>query len=294
MPEVKKEWPLMLFTALCPPGVGAGVVLSGIFSRHELNDLIFPASLTLSGTIAFAFLVSSAHIGRRMRMPGAVRNIFSSWLSREIFLLSCSCGLYLAAAVMYFLREKHQIRPEYITYAFWLASGLGVVGLVSMQNVYRLRSVRLWTGLRGISMVFSTAFLLGSMEAVLILHIFDGKSVEDMLWRFMPVFFAPLFFDLLQLRELKRLGHKIIAVVMAVLRLPVYASVFHLTGRMDFQRLVIVMGIALAGDVVLRLFFFGEETTSFRLAIERARQARITPSTAGPASSGRVMHSGGD
>ena len=127
-----------------------------------------------------------------MRMPRAVRNVFRSWLSREVFLMSLSCALYLASAVMYYFRARYKIEDRFIVYAFWAAPGVGILGLLSMQRVYILRSVRLWTGARAFSMVFSSAFLLGGMEAVLVLHLFSGKSPEDMIWHFQPVFLAAL------------------------------------------------------------------------------------------------------
>jgi DMSO reductase anchor subunit len=293
VPELKNEWPLVFFTTFAPVGVGAGVVLSSLFKQHELNPLIFQASLTLFATMAVAFIISSVHIGRKMSMPRAIRNVFRSWLSMEIFMLSASCGLFLVTAGMYFFREKYSIETRFINYGFWLASGCGILGLLSMQRVYLLRSVNLWTGPRALSMVFSSAFLLGSAEAVLIMHFFDGKSIDDMLWWFSPVFLAPVFFDAIQVYELKRLGHKAVAIVFGVTRVPVYLVVLHLLGRADLTRLVGAMAIAVAGDILVRLFFFGEQTTSFQTELDRARQARLA-SKSGSGLYGRFAGRTGD
>ena len=281
MPQLRQEWPLVLFTTLAPAGAGAGVLLSSTFRQYTLDPLIFPASLALFGTIAAGFLISSVHVGRKARMPRAVFNIFRSWLSREIFLLSGSCALFLAAALMYFFRDKYAIEPRFINYAFWLATAAGLTGLFSMQRVYLLRSVRLWTRSRAVSMVFSTALLLGSMEAVLILHLFAGKSIVDMLWRFIPFFIAPLFFDVLQLYELKSIGRKSVVVLFVLFRLVVYLTVFQLIGYVDIVRFGTAMGAAFVGDIILRLFFFSEQTTSFQTELDRARRRRIMPSRLG-------------
>ena len=177
MPRVREEWPLVFFTVLAPSAVGAGVVLGCMFKQYKLDETVFHASLTLFGIIAGAFLISSIHIGRKFRMPRAIFNLLRSWLSREIFLLSGSCVLFLAAALMYFFREKYKIEPRFVIYAFWLAAGVGVFGVLSMQRVYVLRSVKLWTGSRGIFMLISTAFLLGTFVAVLILHLSAALSM---------------------------------------------------------------------------------------------------------------------
>jgi DMSO reductase anchor subunit len=219
-----------------------------------------------------------------MRMPRAIRNLFRSWLSREVFLMSLSCALYFASAVMYYFRARYKIEDRFIVYAFWAAPGVGILGLLSMQRVYILRSVRLWTGARAFSMVFSSAFLLGGMEAVLVLHLFSGKSPEDMIWHFQPVFLAPLFFDGLHGIELMRLGKKPLLIAFAVFRLPVYLAVFHVVRRVDLTTLSVAMGAALVGDLLTRLFFFNEPTTSFQREMQRARRARLMgPELAGAA-----------
>jgi DMSO reductase anchor subunit len=275
MPRLRNEWPLVLFTAIAPVGVGAGAILSYRYHKLEIDPLIFPASLTILGTVVFAFLVSAAHIGRRERMPRALRNVFRSWLSREIFFMSGCCVMYLACALMYFFRERYEIESRYIAFAFILGAASGLFGLLSMQRVYRLRSVLTWTGLRGFAMVFSTASFLGTLEMVLILHIFDQKSIVDMLWKYIPVLIVPFLFDGLQVYALRSLGRKVLLAVYVILRLAVYLSAFHLLGYVDIVRLAIMMGLLFVSDVMLRSVFFGEQTTSFQTEMARARRLRL-------------------
>lgn len=280
MPQLRQEWPLVFFTALAPVAVGAGAVLSGAFREHGFSPTVFPASIALFGIIAVAFAISSVHIGRKMRMHRAPRNLLRSWLSREIFLLSGCCGLYLVTAAMYFFRQKYEIEPRFITYAFWAASAVGLLGMVSMQRVYLLRSVRLWTGSRALAMLGSTAFLLGTMTAVLIISASEGKRIEDVLWRVYLIFFGPLFLDTLHVYELDRLKRHTLALVLTLTRLPVYLTVLHFLGRVNAVKLAAVMVAALAGDIIVRLFFFGEQTTSFQTELDRVRRRRLA--SAGP------------
>jgi len=278
MPRLRDEWPLTVFTSLAPAAVGAGAVLSEKYSRFVLDPIIFPASLVICGTIAAAFLISSAHIGRKMRMPRAIFNLFKSWLSREIFLMSVSCGLYLLSAAMFFFKDKYKIEDQYIIYAFWLATGVGIIGVFSIQRVYIVRSVSLWTGTRALSMLFSSMFLLGFTEAVLILHVFTGEFVGDIIWRYIHLFSIPVVLDVIQLNELKRLGHLFTGVVYAVLRLVPYAIFLQLSGRVDIVRLFVAMGFAFAGDLFVRFSFFGEYSTTFAGEVGSARLARLAPS----------------
>ncbi len=289
MPKLRNEWPLVLFTAIAPAGVGAGAVLSHKYRVLEIDPLIFPASLTILGTIVLAFIVSAAHLGRRERMPRALRNLFRSWLSKEIFLLSGCCILFAACALMsffYFFRGKPEIEPRYIAFSFILASAAGLLGLLSMQRVYRLRSVLSWTGMRGFSMVFSTASLLGTLEVVLILHIFDQKSVVDMLWKYFPMLLVPIFFDGLQVFALKSVGRMGLLAVFVLLRLIVYLSAFHVLGYVDIVRLAVMMGLIFIGDVILRAVFFNERTTSFQTEMARARRLRLASRSGFAASRG--------
>jgi DMSO reductase anchor subunit len=281
MPQLRNEWPLVLFTAIAPAGVGAGAVLSYRYYQLGIDPLIFPASLTILGTIVLAFIVSAAHLGRRERMPRALRNIFRSWLSREIFFMSGCCILFAACALMYFFKDRPEIKTRYISFSFVLASAAGVLGLLSMQRVYRLKSVLTWMGLRGFSMVFSTAAFLGTLEAVLILHVFDQKSIVDMLWRYLPMVIVPVFFDGLQVYALKSLGRKVLLTVFVILRLAVYLSAFHLLGYIDIVRLAVMMGLLFVSDVILRAAFFGEQTTSFQTEMAQARRLRLTSSGTG-------------
>ncbi|MEN8221969.1 MAG: 4Fe-4S dicluster domain-containing protein [Acidobacteriota bacterium] len=75
--SAKKEWPLLLFTLLIS---FLGALLGGNFlSGIPLDPVVFG----IAGTAGIA--VTLAHLGKKLRFVNMIKNIRSSWLSREAF-----------------------------------------------------------------------------------------------------------------------------------------------------------------------------------------------------------------
>lgn len=96
--SAKHEWPLLIFTFI----VAVLVALSVAGTGQESADWL-KWSMSIAG--GFGALLSTLHLGKKLRMWRAVLNLQHSWLSREIFFF----GLYYALLLIdFFLFNIHQ------------------------------------------------------------------------------------------------------------------------------------------------------------------------------------------
>jgi DMSO reductase anchor subunit len=158
------EGPLIVFTLLAQMAVGAFWVLR-IFSGGASGAGTLPA---LCGVMAIALITSFLHLGTWRNAWQAIRNLRSSWLSREILFSLLFMGTLLLFAVMPWPGSPPMTTREVIG---WVAvlSGMGLV--YSMTRVYRLRTVPTWDTWATTISFFATTLLLGVLGcAALIIY----------------------------------------------------------------------------------------------------------------------------
>jgi Fe-S-cluster-containing dehydrogenase component/DMSO reductase anchor subunit len=163
---LRTEWTLYLFTLMVPliMGMFAGMV-SGYLVVHPLLFALF-----LAGTL----MVSMLHLGHKKRALLALRNLRTSWLSREIFGYAFFTGLSMLHITL-------------LPSAWWASvAGLtiGLFTLYSMDRVYRYfrnpvhSSSALLTGLLWIALI-----LQDPLPLFFIIFIKGGLYI----WRKFPV-----------------------------------------------------------------------------------------------------------
>jgi anaerobic dimethyl sulfoxide reductase subunit B len=135
---------LVAFTLLAQMAVGAAWCLSllQVFPRPALG------AITIS--MLAAILASFWHLGTPRRAWRAIRNVRSSWLSREVL---CA-GLYLASLAGLLITGGA---------GAWLADVIGLALIISMTQVYRLRTVPAWNRWTTTASFFATTLLAGSL-----------------------------------------------------------------------------------------------------------------------------------
>lgn len=144
------EWTLVLFTALM-------AALVGLFMGWMLGGPAPNLGAFLAAGVA-AFLVSSTHLGRKVRAWRAVSHPHRSWLSREIIFFGAF--LALAALELHFGGDDPSGRPlDHVDLSAWAAAACAVAVLVSADSVYRTGTVR-GGGLYHSSRLVGTGFLL--------------------------------------------------------------------------------------------------------------------------------------
>jgi len=155
---------LVFFTILCQSAAGFFILReiiiysSGIFlnDKHlRIITLLITGLLVLAGIITASF-----HLGQPLQAVHTLRNLKSSWLSREIFFIIIFSGTVL----LYLLSE---IFTEACSFRIPLsvAGILGCAGLIiCMSGIYMLKSVPVWnTFLTPASFVITPALMAISL-----------------------------------------------------------------------------------------------------------------------------------
>jgi DMSO reductase iron-sulfur subunit len=161
------HWPLIWLTLLTQLSVGAvaaTVVLEGARARSPR----LPVSPVLAGPATAAFVAgtlalgaSLLHLGRPTRALKAMRNIATSWLSREVALFS----LFSAFSFVYAAAWLRSAAPP-----LWIGAGAvaaGGAGLFASARLYLVPARPVWNSLRTPVSFFSTAAALGPLLVLL-------------------------------------------------------------------------------------------------------------------------------
>lgn len=136
--------PLVLFTILCQTAAGFFITREILIfaGNSTCNDRIFRTSTLLTTGLILLAALSSAilHLGKPGNAVYVLKNLESSWLSREILsfiLFSGVIAIYLTSEILF--------RNGIIRYIFPVAGFISAAGLlVSMSGVYMLNAVPAW------------------------------------------------------------------------------------------------------------------------------------------------------
>lgn len=145
---LKHELPLILFTVCAPAGVGAlwcATVSAGM--GQEGMALLIAVSLVFTAVGMFASIV---HLAKPFRAPRSISNWKTSWLSREILIVS---GFALLTALCAFVAVAglNEIRIALLV----CASVVGLVLLFAISTAYRVHGQPGWDGPEGLFEVLS-------------------------------------------------------------------------------------------------------------------------------------------
>jgi len=174
-----KERSLITFTILAQMAVGAmwaaGILHAWVTRQTGANvadSLIDPALPIIAPIMIVAMLASFFHLGTPINAWRALANIRSSWLSREILFTILFTGTSLVFMVM----QWFEIGSTELRTAIAVAPALCGLGLIiSMANVYQLRTVPAWNTRLTLVSFFITACLLGtSLVGVMLIVVLDN------------------------------------------------------------------------------------------------------------------------
>ena len=172
-----RERSLVAFTLLTQAAVGATWTLLAVQAwpggrgpdASGAGAVLLVASLAALAGLAASFL----HLGRPSNAWRALRNLRSSWLSREIFFASAFAASLSAAGLLSLLKGTNE---SWTGFAEGLASTLGIALLWSMSMAYRLRTVAAWNGGTTSASFFASALGLGTLSVVALLAVPGGPS----------------------------------------------------------------------------------------------------------------------
>lgn len=137
---ILSEWPLLVFSLISP------IIVAAFYASFS-KGIALSLELFIGGAI-IAGIVSMMHLGKKFRVWRAVLNVRNSWLSREIL----AYGLFVSSAILW-LFYPHQNELGL------LATILGLLTLVSIDNVYRQISSKAKNKYHSADVLFFTVFL---------------------------------------------------------------------------------------------------------------------------------------
>lgn len=162
------ELPLILFTVLAQMSVGAFVVLGVVqlaararHGRAAVDQVTTPAVYAIGPVLVLGLLASMAHLGNPLNAINVLRNLGSSWLSREIVFGVGFAGFGFLFAVLQWFRWGSQTLRQVIA-GITAVVGLGLVYVMAM--VYAsLPTVPVWNSWTTLAQFYLTTFLLGTL-----------------------------------------------------------------------------------------------------------------------------------
>lgn len=184
---ISGEWALVIFTLLAQLAVGTWVValsLKTLISK-KLNpnlaaQLTGPAFLLAGPIIGIALVISFFHLGQPMLAYGAIANLGSSWLSREIIFSGLFMFLWIAAFYLNYRKAKAADTVG------WITAIVGVLAVFSMASIYHFASIPAWETVNTYIAFFATTIVLGSITvATSVCFAAKGSKLEKDVVKFL-------------------------------------------------------------------------------------------------------------
>ncbi len=142
----RSEEPLILFTLLSSMSVGVTAILLlfgafGLAFGADVSAFSQKPALFCVLLVAAAMVASVLHLAKPFRAPTSLRNLASSWLSREILVVAAFWACLCAWAAAAFLAP-----PVLVILLNALALAFGVGLLLAAARAYRVHAQPLWDG----------------------------------------------------------------------------------------------------------------------------------------------------
>ncbi|MEE4177866.1 MAG: DmsC/YnfH family molybdoenzyme membrane anchor subunit [Bacteroides sp.] len=175
------EWPLIFFTLLSQ--LSMGIIFSGlvIFLFVRTQDLTAGGELrrlvsfTAMAGMGVALVLSFLHLGRPLHSVFALGNFGSSFLSREILLVS----LFLFSLAMLWSSARFGIPSPASFKILYLASLIAGITLIwTMARLYMIPTVPAWNTPLTVVKFFNSGLLLGAGVMICMVVFLHAKGLE--------------------------------------------------------------------------------------------------------------------
>ncbi|MGZ8546656.1 MAG: DmsC/YnfH family molybdoenzyme membrane anchor subunit [Sulfuricurvum sp.] len=195
------ELPLVFMTVLTQMSLGAfgalfiGDILSlfGFFTPNWILAalVMLPAAIGLP--------LSALHLGRPLKALSAMKNLRTSWLSREAAALGLFTGMMSINVALYYFAIAAPIRLAFEL----LTMGVGIYGIYAQAMIYRIPARPSWDRISTNQKFFTTAFSGLFLVALALLIIGEVDSLMPLLSSAMIVAVIHGFFTFGAYSELK-------------------------------------------------------------------------------------------
>jgi anaerobic dimethyl sulfoxide reductase subunit C (anchor subunit) len=156
------EWSLVFFTTISQLAAGIMIaVLPFVFAKNQKGYALLnhTALYFAAGLMLVALILSFFHLNNPVNAIYALKNLESSWLSREILFVS----LFLFCLVLVILIRFFK-NPEIKYYRTFIlvTTIMGIILIYTMARLYMIPTVPAWTSVSTMIAFYSTALLIGS------------------------------------------------------------------------------------------------------------------------------------
>ena len=183
-----REWALLIFTILGQLAVGMLLVLMvvrayavrkvGAENTDKLTERPLYAVFPIMG---LALVAALFHLGKLLHVIGAVPNLGTSWMSREVV---AAVVFVVAAGLLAFLQWRKMGSAALRTALGWIAAVLGLVYIFCMGETYMLPTQPAWNTLATPITFFVATLLLGALGTATALMVnypsIEGKPAEGL------------------------------------------------------------------------------------------------------------------
>ena len=153
---LKSEWTLLTFTSIA--FILVALLTAAVILPLAVNPFVF------LGVGVIGMVLSTVHLGKKFRFLYAVRNFFTSWLSREIVLFSTFLGL----SFIYLL-----FLPHFSAFG-WGAVFIGFLSLFAVDRIYQVAMQVTPLNFHSAHTLFNGFFLTGVFIGNLFLFAIPG------------------------------------------------------------------------------------------------------------------------
>ena len=162
------ELPLVFMTVLTQISLGGffALFLGDVMSLFGFESPNWIMALLVLLPAALGLPLSALHLGRPFLALTAMKNIKTSWLSREALALGVFTGLMTAVVGVYFFELTQALRliVEVLTLA------IGIYGIYSQAMIYRIRARPSWnrvtTNLKFFGVAYIGAFIMAFIGVI--------------------------------------------------------------------------------------------------------------------------------
>ena len=167
------EWSLLFFTLIGQFSTGlttALLVYANINRQHDGEEQarFFKTGLLIAtGTIGVALIISFLHLSAPLSSVFALTNLKSSWLSREILMVSTyAASIFVTTIYWQFCKGKRNLLIPLLA----ISSVLGLTMVLTMAKLYMIETIPLWNTPGTLIAFYVNTILLGSSFASVLLY----------------------------------------------------------------------------------------------------------------------------
>ena len=173
------EWPLVVMTVLTQVSFISFVALFLGDLAAKFTELPEPSPAMAIVTFllsAIGLPLSALHLGRPIKAMSAMKNLKTSWLSREAAALGAFTGLMTIVALLYILNIDGLLR----LFLEAITAAIGAYGIYAQSMIYRVPAKPTWNRVTTTYRFFSTGYI-GTLILAFIAIIQGESNVANIL-----------------------------------------------------------------------------------------------------------------